>query len=71
MKGTGMAISRYKRIADTDASAHDKKLNEVEISLLDGILNSDHAAEARDYAEAYALIRGHLTGINNVEVKTS
>jgi hypothetical protein len=71
VKETGMAISRYRRIADTDASAHDKKLNELEISLLDGILNADYAAEARDYAEAYALIRGHLTGINNVEVKTS
>lgn len=66
-----MGISRYKRINEADATAHDKALSEAEVFLLNSIKDSDHGGEARDYAEAYALIRGNLTGLNNVEVKSS
>lgn len=70
-KGTDMASTRYMRVDQTHATEHDKAMSEAEVFLLNSIVESGHGGEARDYAEAYALIRGTLTGLNNVEVKSS
>lgn len=66
-----MATSRYRRINEEDAVTSDAKLHEVELHLLDKIMTSSSPSSVRNYAEAYALIRGLVTGTSNVEVKAS
>lgn len=68
MIGEAMGNTRYMRISQEAAEAHDKKLNEVEVKLLDQILTAN-STQARNYAEAYALIRGVLTSTSSTENK--
>lgn len=66
-----MATSRYKSISNEDAAASDAKLHEVELHLLEKIKTTTSAASARNYAEAYALLRGHLSATSTVEFKAN
>jgi hypothetical protein len=63
------ANSLYQHIEASDAKAHDDLLLETQKALLNKVAGSTSAPGARNFAEAYALISGHISATNSTEVK--
>lgn len=63
------ANSLYQSIEFSDAKAHDDLLLQTQKALLQKVAGSTSASVARNFAEAYALISGHIKGTNLTEVK--
>ena len=62
------ANSLYQHIEASDAKAHDDLLLETQKVLLAKVAASTGPG-ARNFAEAYALISGHISGTNTTEIK--
>lgn len=69
MKGAIMANSRYTTLDPGAATVHDEKLLAAQNALLDKIATTTVAAAVRNYAEAYALLRGFVSATSVTEIK--